>query len=131
MPWHFDDREVFYSPSSHSLLFKSIKSGRVYWMGNISDHNAYGNDPRHPLVIAEVNDRGLLAKDTLTTIDQREEGDSEKLCLTTDRGVLQDRETGLIELYLNKERQREGCHYWADCYRYFIEVDGNRSAGTK
>jgi hypothetical protein len=124
-PWHFDDREVFYSASSHSLLVKSIKNQRIYWIGNISDHTAYGNHPRHPLVIAQVDDRGLLIKDTLTTIDKREPGDSDKLCLTTDSGILQDRETGLIELYLNKELQREGYHYWADCYRYFIDVDGH------
>lgn len=124
VPWHFDNREVFYSGSNISRFVRSIKNGKVYWIGNISDHNTYGNHPRYPLVIAEVNDRGLLIKETLTIIDTRREGDAEKLQLSN-FSILQDRETGLIELYLTKLGQRKGYTWWADSYRYFIDVDGN------
>ena len=34
----------------------------------------------------------------------------------------ESRETGLIELYLNRCREREGYDDWADCYRYFVDV---------
>ncbi|MDD4109145.1 MAG: sialidase family protein, partial [Prolixibacteraceae bacterium] len=49
VPWHFDDREVFYSSSSIHTFLKSIKNGKIYWIGNISDHNTSGNHPRYPL----------------------------------------------------------------------------------
>jgi len=120
VPWHFDNGEVFYSPATISTLLRSEKNGKVYWIGNITGHAAYGNSPRYPLVIAEVNDRGLLIKDSLTTIDTREEGDGPELQLSN-FAILQDRETGLIELYLSKLGQREHCIWHADCYRYFID----------
>lgn len=125
-PWHFDDREVFYSASTIAQFIRSARNGRLYWIGNISDHTACGNHPRYPLVIAEVNDRGLLVKDTLTVIDTRGEGDGEQLQLSN-FCILQDRETGLIELYLTKLGQRKGATWWADSWRYFIDVTGKMS----
>ncbi len=122
-PWHFDDREVFYSASSIAQFVRSARNGKLYWIGNLSDHTADGNDPRYPLVIAEVNDRGLLAKETLTTIDTRGKGDDAELQLSN-FSILQDRETGAIELYLTKLGQRQGAKWHADCWRYFIEVPG-------
>jgi hypothetical protein len=121
MPWHFDDREVFYSASTISQFVRSRQNGKLYWIGNISGHDACGNWPRYPLVIAEVNDRGLLIKDTVTTIDTRGEGDGPQLQLSN-FSILHDRETGLIELYLSKLGQREGRTWWADGWRYFIDV---------
>jgi hypothetical protein len=123
-PWHFDDREVFYSAATFSAFIRSIRNGKIYWVGNITNHDTYGNYPRYPLVIAEVNDRGLLVKETLTQIDTRSEGDSEKLQLSN-FNILQDRETGLIELYLTKLGQREGYTWWADCWRYFIDINND------
>ena len=128
VPWHFENREVFYSSSSRSNLLRSIKNDKVYWLGIISDHTALANGPRYPFVIAEVGDRGQLIKDSVTTIDTRQEGDSERLCIS-DPGILQDRETGLIELYMNRDREREGFDYWADCYRYFVDVGGEMGHG--
>lgn len=122
VPWHFDNREVFYSAATISAFVRSIKNDKIYWIGNISDHATYGNFPRHPLIIAQVDDRGLLMKDTLTTIDKREDGDSDKLQLSN-FSIIQDRETGMIEVYLAKLGQREGYTWWADCYRYFIDVE--------
>lgn len=122
VPWHFDDREVFYSSATCSTLVRSIKNGKVYWIGNISGHTTCGNYPRHPLVIAEVNDRGLLIKDTLTTIDRREERDSDLIQLSN-FSILQDRETKVMELYLVKHGQRDDFPWQGDCYRYFIEVE--------
>ena len=121
VPWHFEDREVFYSSSSRSNLLRSIKNGKVYWLGIITDHTAYSNQPRYPFVVAEVNDRGVLTKDSVTTVDTRQEGDSARICIS-DPAIIQDRETGLIELYMNRSREREGFDYWADCYRYRIDV---------
>ena len=123
MPWHFDDREVCYSAATIAQFVRSTRNGKLYWIGNLSDHTAYGNHPRYPLVIAQVDDRGLLVKETLTTIDTRGEGDGEQLQLSN-FSLLQDRETGLIELYLSKLGQRPGHTWWADCWRYRIDVEG-------
>jgi len=126
-PWHFDNREVFYSPASIGRLFRSRRNGQVYWIGNITDHTAYGNDPRYPLVIAAVNDRGLLVKHTLSIIDTREPGDGEKLHLSN-FSILQDRETGTIELYLSKLGQRPDAFWQGDCYRYLVDVGPQRES---
>ncbi len=124
VPWHFDDREVFYSAATWSVLLRSVKNGNVYWIGNITDAgDTYGNYPRYPLVIAQVNARGLLVKESLATIDTRRAGDGEQLQLSN-FSILQDRETGLIELYLSKHGQREDFPYQADCWRYLIDVEG-------
>ena len=120
-PWHFNDREVFYSAATISAFVRSIQNGRTYWIGNISGPDTYGNHPRYPLVIAEVDESGLLIHDTMTIIDTREHGDSEKLQLSN-FSIIQDRETGRIEVYLAKIGQRENFNWWADCYRYFIKV---------
>jgi PAS domain S-box-containing protein len=68
----------------------------------------------------------LLIKETLTTIDTRGECDSEQLELSN-FSILQDRETGVIELFLPKFGQREDAPYQADCYRYFIDVGRDAS----
>jgi hypothetical protein len=121
VPWHFDDREICYSSATYHQFVRSEKTGRLYWIGNLTDHTASGNYPRHPLIIAEVNDRGLLSKGSLATVDKRGEGDSDKLQLSNFT-LLQDRETGTLELYLSKLGQREGHTWWADCWRYFIDL---------
>lgn len=71
--------------------------------------------------------RGLLVKESLATIDTRREGDGEKLQLSN-FSILQDRETGLIELYLSKHGQREDSPWQADCWRYLIDVEGGAEA---
>ena len=121
VPWRFDDREVIYSSATYHAFVRSVKNGALYWIGNITDHTADGNYPRHPLVIVAINDRGLPIKASLTAIDQRGEGDSDKVQLSN-FDIVQDRETGILELYLVKLGQREGYTWWADCYRYFLDV---------
>lgn len=123
IPWHFDDREVFYSSATYSQFVRSIKNGKLYWIGNITGHEAYGDYPRFPLNIAEVDEKiGLLKKETLTVIDTHDpEKDSDKVQLSNFT-IIQDRVTKQIEVYLAKFGQREGFTWWADCYRYFIEL---------
>ncbi len=68
-----------------------------------------------------MNDRGLLVKKTLTVIDTRSGSDGPNLQLSN-FSLLQDRETGLIELYLSRLGQREANLWHADCYRYIIDL---------
>ena len=58
MPWVFDTREVVYSSATLSTFFRSTKNGRLYWIGNVTDpQKTYGNYPRYPLHICEVDEK--------------------------------------------------------------------------
>ena len=98
MPWHFDTREFIYSSSTLSSFIRSEKNGRLYWLGNITGPDAEYNYPRYPLYLCEVDERyGVPIKDTLTVVDTRREGESDRLQLSN-FGIYQDRETGDIVL---------------------------------
>lgn len=118
MPWHFDSREVVYSPATYSVMLRSEANGKLYWIGNITDPTkTYSNYPRWPLQIVEVDEEwGVARKDTLTIIDTRREGETELVQLSN-FGFLQDRETGNIEIYLTKygqfpDRHTRDCEVW-------------------
>ena len=123
VPWHFDNSEVFYSPATISRFLRSRRNGRVYWFGNITGPEAYGNRPRYPLVMAEVDElTGFLKRDTFTVIADRDpETDSEQLQLSN-FSLLDDRETGRIELYVTKLGANRDDRWRSDAYCYFIEV---------
>lgn len=123
-PWHFDDREVIYSAATISALRRSSKNGKLYWFGNISDHTAYGNYPRFPLYIAEVDDQtGLLKKKSLTVIDTRREGESERVQLSN-FSLLEDRETLNFELTLGKLEQFDSpSKFYGEGWSYEIDVE--------
>jgi hypothetical protein len=99
-PWFYSGGERFYSPSSCSQLLEH-SNGRIYWIGNISPENARGNQPRHPLVIGEVDPETLgLLKETICTIDKRRPDDPENILLSNFHAN-EDRETGEICVYLS------------------------------
>jgi len=77
-PWTYDNGAAFYSPSSMSLLFKH-SSGRVFWIGNISEKNPRGNKPRYPLVIGEINRNNMtLIKSSVEILDTHKKRDKGK-----------------------------------------------------
>ena len=101
-PWkHTGNAAVrpFYSPSSMSQLLR-VSDGRLLWFGNICGENSRGNDPRYPLVAGEVDRRnGLLIEESVEIIDDRMDGESERLTLSNFY-VRQERGTGDLLLYL-------------------------------
>jgi hypothetical protein len=105
----YDTGEPFHSPSSMTLMFRHSVTGKLYWVGNISDSPVSGNLPRHPLVIAEVEETiPALRKSTLTTIDARNPAtDSADLCLSN-FCLFEDRETHEVELYMNRAGEKLG-----------------------
>jgi hypothetical protein len=123
LPWHFDTRDVVYSSSTLSTLIRSEKSGKIYWIGNITDPcKTEGNYPRWPLCIGEVALDGSLIKDTVTLIDTQREGESELLQLSN-FNILQDRETGNLELRLAKLGQFPSRPVWfCESWSYFINL---------
>jgi hypothetical protein len=98
-PWTYDDGEAFHSPSACSQLIP-YSDGRLLWMGNICAGNPQGNRPRYPIVLAQVDAAtGLLMRDTVTVIDDRQPGEGERLTLSNFY-TREDRETGELLLHL-------------------------------
>ncbi len=105
MPWHFDDGEVIYSSATISYFIEDAKTGKHYWIGNITDHRIKGNDPRWPLQIVEVDETyGTAKKESFTVIDDRREGESERIELSN-FCLYQNRETGHFEILMTKRGQ--------------------------
>ena len=105
MPWHFDDGEIIYSSSSYSSIVEDMRTGKHFWIGNITDHHVNGNYPRYPLNIVELDETyGTAKKETLTVIDTRREGEPEGIQLSN-FNLMQNRETGKLEIRLTKYGQ--------------------------
>jgi hypothetical protein len=123
-PWRFNDREVIYSAATISLFARSTKNGKLYWIGNIAPHTAYGNYPRYPLYIAEVDDKlGILKKETLTVIDTKREGEANEVQLSN-FSFIEDRETLNFEICLDKIQQYDKNRpYFGETWKYEIVLD--------
>jgi len=66
----YDDGEQFHSPSSFVRTLRSRRTGKLGWVGYISPVPPQGNPPRHPLVIAEIDEEHHgLRRHTVATID--------------------------------------------------------------
>src|SRR5699024_7084105 len=116
----YDTGEQFYSPASIHQTFRSAKTGKLYWIGNISKEPPHGNRPRYPLNIVEIDENGpSFIKDTLTVIDTRDpKVDTDKVQLSN-FFLLQDRETDEVELYLTKLGENKNT-WSANAYKYTL-----------
>lgn len=100
-PWTYSDGEAFYSPSSCSQLLRH-SNGKLYWLGNISPVNPHGNSPRYPFVVGEVDQNsGLLIRESVIKIDDRQPAESDILMLTSPY-AREDHETRQIALHLSR-----------------------------
>ena len=114
--WKYDDGTRFYSPSSIHRFIRHSVNGKLYWIGNICPKPPKGNWPREPLIIAEVDESiPALKRDTVTVIDKKGPGDSDKLQLSNFH-VLENRETHELELYLTRWGGFEG----GNAYKYTL-----------
>jgi hypothetical protein len=125
-PWMYDDGSPVESPASGSAIFRSIKTGKIYWMGNIctNGEKAYANNPRSPLVIGEVQEEPFVVKKkSITVIDERSAGDSPAVQFSNFR-YYQDRQTGDVVLFLSRFGERNA-EDWkqADYYHYRVAVE--------
>jgi len=81
-PWTYSDAQPFFSPSACSQLIDH-PDGRLFWMGNICEQNPFGNSPRYPMMLAEVDrNTGLLLRESASVVDDRQEGESTSLTLS-------------------------------------------------
>lgn len=129
MPWHYDDGEIIYSPSSYARVFTDKNTGKNYFIGNITDHHIDGNFPRSTLAIVEIDKNyGTAKKDTLTIIDERHEGEPYKIQLSN-FGYFQNNETGNLEIDLTKigqfydDKDPSTTPFKGEAWRYEITLD--------
>lgn len=96
-PFTYADGSHFFVPTAHSTLFKSRKTGRVYWIGNLNETNPNGSHPRYPLAIGEVDMETFgLIKDTVNKIDTRHPETEGALVQLSNFKVMENMETNEI-----------------------------------
>jgi hypothetical protein len=118
----YDTGEQFYAPSTMARFIRSRKTGKLYWIGNISRGPAKGNLPRYPLYIAEVDETILaLKKNTLTIIDDRSPEDTEAVQFSN-FSLLENRRTLDLEIYLSRLGERAGNAFSANAYKYTLSI---------
>ena len=125
-PLLFTDGEAIESSSTGSAVFRSIKTDKLYWIGNIctDGEHADGNWPRSPIVIAEIQEAPFaLRRETITVIDQRGPDDSSRVQFSNFRYYL-DRQKGDVVIFLSRYGERNAENWkLADYYRYRIQID--------
>ena len=101
-PFTFSDGTPFYSPTSQGMFIRSSRTGKAYWIGNISRVRPRAGWPRYPLVIAELDEAKLgLRRETVTVIDDRGREDGSDMQLSN-FGFLEDPATGHILVNLER-----------------------------
>ena len=120
-PWSYDDGKLFFSPSACSQLLRH-SSGRLFWLGNITEENPRGNRPRFPFMIGEVDRRtGLLLHSSLRTVDTLKPGEDPILSLSNFY-AREDRRTREIAVHMTRLFARpEG--WVGDAYLYGIRCE--------
>ncbi|RJS85664.1 exo-alpha-sialidase [Candidatus Bathyarchaeota archaeon] len=122
-PLTFTGGERLYSPSSCSYLFRSRKTGKLYWIANVLDRNPVGNRPRYPLVISEFDEEELaVVKESMFTIDDRGPGEPETVQLSNFR-CYQDRVTGDLVLLMARYGEKKDDWRRSPLYIYRIKLD--------
>lgn len=119
--YRYSDKSHFYSGSNFHRLFRSSKTGKLYWIGNIVPTNPSNpGHPRYPLVIAEVNEETLaLKKETATEIDTRQKGEGERLQLSN-FWIIENRDTLDLEIYLTRLNEDPDDTFTANAYKYTL-----------
>ena len=113
------------SGANGSACFRSIKNGRLYWLGNLAlrGQRPNGNWPRSPLCLVEVReDPFALKRETIFAVDERNFNDSPRVQMSNFR-FYQDRETGDVVILLTRYGEH-GEQAWmiANYYRYRVEL---------
>lgn len=119
-PWTYHNGEPFFSPSACSQLLRH-SNGRLYWLGHICRTNPRGNRPRYPVYLGEVDqENGLLIRDSLILVDDRQPGEDEILMLYS-ISAREDRATRDIALHMSRLFARKD-GWLGDALLYRISV---------
>ena len=129
VPLECDDGQPIESSATVGACFRSIKTGRLYFIGNLCarGEHADGNWPRSPLYIAEVQENPFaLKRDTITVIDERGPEDSPRTQISNFR-YYQDRDTGDVIVCATRFGERDAKNWkQADYYRYRVNMARKR-----
>ena len=119
----YADGTSFYSPSTFHRLFRSNRTGRLYWIGNICPENpTNAGHPRYPLVIAEVDEDALaLKQQTVTEIDTRQPGEGAMMQLSN-FWLIENVETQDLEIYLTRLYEDPTETFTASAYKYTLRL---------
>jgi len=113
------------SGANGSALFRSIKNGKLYWLGNLAlrGERPQGNWPRSPLCLVEVQEEPFaLKRETVFAVDERNFNDSPRVQMSNFR-FYQDRETGDVVICLSRYGELSEKEWMiADYYRYRVEL---------
>lgn len=113
------------SGANGSAFFRSIKNGKLYWMGNLAlrGERPNGNWPRSPLVIVEVQEEPFaLKRETIFAVDERNFNDSPRVQMSNFR-FYQDRVTGDVVIFLTRYGEFSEKEWMlADYYRYRVRL---------
>lgn len=120
--FRYDTGEPWYSPASISQCFRSRKTGKLYFIGNMLDKPTEGNSPRHPLQIAEIDEAGAtIRRSSVTIIDGRDPATDAESIQFSNFCLLEDREHQHLELYMPRYGAKGGA--WGasgDVYKYTL-----------
>ena len=120
----YNDGTKFFSTSTFHRLFRSGKTGRLYWIGNIAPEPPTNpGHPRYPLVIAEVDENVIaLKKETVTEIDTRQPGEGQQLQLSN-FWLIEDSESHNLEIYLTRLQEDPADTFTANAYKYTLSFE--------
>lgn len=120
--WRYDDGEQFFSPATMAKLLRHSRTGKLYWLGNISPGQTSGNSPRYPFYIAEVDESlPAIKRETLTVIDDYDAARHTRAVQFSNFFCFENRETEDIEVYLSPYGQYANV-YQASVYGYAISL---------
>ena len=119
--FRYSDGSNLFSSSTFHRLYRSNKTGKLYWIGNIlPKHTTIPRHPRYPLNIAEIDGKTLgLKKETVTEIDTRHPGEGERLQLSN-FWVNESQEEKNLEIYLTRLHENADELFTANVYRYTV-----------
>eukprot|EP00913_Durusdinium_trenchii_P028500 g26728.t1 len=117
----YSDGSTMYSGSNFHRLFRSSKTGKLYWIGNVTPTNpTNAGHPRYPLVIVEVDEQALaLKKSTQTVIDTRRDGEGVRMQLSN-FWLIEHQETHDLEIYLTRLYENPKETFTASAYKYTL-----------
>jgi hypothetical protein len=117
------DGEQFYSSATISKTIRSSKTGKLYWVGNITNVPPKGNSPRYPLQIVEIDEQGpSFRKEGMTVIDDRDPKQDSEFLQLSNFSLLENRETKNLEIYLTRLGENGGGEdtWTANAYKYTL-----------
>jgi hypothetical protein len=125
VPFSATEGEPLESGANGSAFVRSIKNGKLYWLGNLAlrGERAKGNWPRSPLCLVEVQESPFaLKRETIFAVDERTFNDSPRVQMSNFR-FYQDRKTGDLIIFLSRYgEQSEKEWMLANYYRYRVEL---------